>query len=851
MPKGPAQCLQCGTRIALFRKLKDSEFCSEEHRQEFQQDQQRLALERLIETEKLLTRALATRSAGDLAEVSDKRAIAPSRGQPQLSDAASVGDPCHAGAIAYLPGFASAGVALSTVGTMPWPATAAIPAGPPIQECLTAELADGPHVEESFADPSEAGPLPAQIEMSVPPDAVPRGLARPIFSSNPSIPTGPEIDARRPERWKKKAYSMAAPASNGWSRPDDRGVMTGHLRRNAPQESFRVEPEPVFWTGVKVPKGPEIQARQILPRMETRDPAPAGMLTLAELNRAVSGQTKPLRGEMLPQAGPATILVPGIPSLKRTVLESYSLLDRTGLAEVTAKTSAGLRPPVAADALPGCAVQLRLAERKLPERQVRPGLPASVRLQPFGRSRVPVESSSQRGPAVPAVIATGVGPDYPRTAIFHIPAPGLHEPLVFLVIPADMQRVCRTHTAILDGPPAVAIPGLPSERLIDPDSAELLRTEREQPIAPVAAPLLPRAVPIECPGVPMHSGLVVDPRRQDSGPAGSLLDLDWAVAARPPSNAPSNAGTEPLPTRPAVERPRLAPNTPLASPRESPVPPPFRIASPSSLKRLGWAVSRQFTRFSSRALIGAGAITLLILLTAPAASLSKSANGVWLKESWQKLRVRAGERASMSLSEDFRSGLDGWTDTENPGSPWTFDVNGFVQPGKLAIYKASEGLTDYSMEFLGQIDQKAMGWVLRARDSKNYYAAKLIITKPGPLPTLVLRRYAVVNGKETTPKDTVLPMTVRGDPMFQVKSDVAGADFSVRIQGHLVVFWTDTRFRSGGVGFFSSKGERSKIRWVHMAHNDDLLGRICAYLAPNGPSNDRVLRESGNNGETH
>ena len=44
------RCLHCGNRISLLRKLKDSEFCSDEHREFHALQQQQLAVARLMET---------------------------------------------------------------------------------------------------------------------------------------------------------------------------------------------------------------------------------------------------------------------------------------------------------------------------------------------------------------------------------------------------------------------------------------------------------------------------------------------------------------------------------------------------------------------------------------------------------------------------------------------------------------------------------------------------------------------------------------------------------------------------------------------------------------------------------
>ena len=51
-----ARCLHCGTRLPLYRKLTDAEFCSAAHRKAFHEDQSRLAVERLMETQQICSR---------------------------------------------------------------------------------------------------------------------------------------------------------------------------------------------------------------------------------------------------------------------------------------------------------------------------------------------------------------------------------------------------------------------------------------------------------------------------------------------------------------------------------------------------------------------------------------------------------------------------------------------------------------------------------------------------------------------------------------------------------------------------------------------------------------------------
>ena len=195
-------------------------------------------------------------------------------------------------------------------------------------------------------------------------------------------------------------------------------------------------------------------------------------------------------------------------------------------------------------------------------------------------------------------------------------------------------------------------------------------------------------------------------------------------------------------------------------------------------------------------------------------------------------RQTLAERAAVALNEDFRQGLEDWQSRGEPSTGWSFDSNGFVRPGTLALYRPSVGLTDYEMQFLGLIDKKALSWVVRAADFDNYYVVKLVVLQPGPLPTIGITRYAVVNGKAQNRVDTVAAINARTDMLYRVTVDVRDDTYLLTLQDKVVDSWSEPRLRKGGVGFFAPHGEESRIRWVQLTHQYDMLGRLCAYLAP-------------------
>ena len=219
------------------------------------------------------------------------------------------------------------------------------------------------------------------------------------------------------------------------------------------------------------------------------------------------------------------------------------------------------------------------------------------------------------------------------------------------------------------------------------------------------------------------------------------------------------------------------------------------------------------------------ALSLMVLASVPKGSSSG-------KSSFRldSLRSVIRDRASLRIFEDFRSGLSAWDGPSGWAKDWSYDQAGFLRPGRFGLWRQSLKLKDYRMEFLGQIEHKSMGWVFRATDVNNYYAAKLTITKPGPLPSADLVHYAVVGGRPGPRVRVPLPFPIRNDTIYQVQVDIKNDLFATRINGRMVDTWSDARHSSGGVGFLSDAGELARVRWLRVSNKDDFLGRICSYL---------------------
>jgi len=189
-------------------------------------------------------------------------------------------------------------------------------------------------------------------------------------------------------------------------------------------------------------------------------------------------------------------------------------------------------------------------------------------------------------------------------------------------------------------------------------------------------------------------------------------------------------------------------------------------------------------------------------------------------------------RAAIKRYDDFRGGLGSWQGGPGWSKSWKYGEASFLEPGQLALYTPTLGMSDYTVQFLGQIERRSLNWVFRAKDEKNYYAMRIVITKAGPLPEASVVRYAVINGKEQAMKSLPIPFPVRSDTLYLVRMDVNGNRFTTYIQGGIVDSFEDDRLETGGVGFYSPRGDRSFLRWVEVTHQYDYLGRLCALLAP-------------------
>jgi hypothetical protein len=196
------------------------------------------------------------------------------------------------------------------------------------------------------------------------------------------------------------------------------------------------------------------------------------------------------------------------------------------------------------------------------------------------------------------------------------------------------------------------------------------------------------------------------------------------------------------------------------------------------------------------------------------------------------VRHTVANRASVQVAEDFQGGMQRWTSAggATPAN-WRRNADGYAVTGALALFRPTAKFEDYKLEFFGQIENKSIGWVVRAKDEKNYHAMKFTTIERGLRPIIAMVHYTVVDGVAGRRTQTPLNVMVHNNRPFQVAVTVRGKHFVTEVDGEEVDTFREDALPMGGVGFFSDAGETARLYWARVTKNDDWLGHVCAFLS--------------------
>lgn len=201
--------------------------------------------------------------------------------------------------------------------------------------------------------------------------------------------------------------------------------------------------------------------------------------------------------------------------------------------------------------------------------------------------------------------------------------------------------------------------------------------------------------------------------------------------------------------------------------------------------------------------------------------------GSWIGAALNKLPQSAPARV---FEDEFNRGLRAWMPAPGTGSGAWSASNGLIRPGGLRIWESSRNLADYRFQFEGKIDQKAMAWVVRAPNHKNYYATKLQLPARGSKARAEIVRFSMIQGQESRRQHLPIPIDVAANTFYQFEVKTIGDRIMTVVNGQVVDQWRDSRFPTGGVGFFNERGEKSSIKWARLIEGETMVDKLKSYL---------------------
>jgi len=492
--------------------------------------------------------------------------------------------------------------------------------------------------------------------------------------------------------------------------------------------------------------------------------------------------------------------------IDRAFLQSLTSLELTP-AQTALPTPAG-EPTVPQDAArAGAPAEITppasaAPEFPVPERVTRP-LPLTLHGFPPGRGKaaqiysaalravpeiqipstgaLPLRPVMVFGPALAAPAASAVASPAPSSP--GTPAPAGDDKIKSARTPAPGAAAEETAKARIDSRPTLRKPLRPGERVSEavkpdaakPDAAKLRRIE------PSAAADVSAGKPIPSPAAKLAKVEAADPK------------LAAKTDRKPESKTEIKPESKPEPKSEVKSAPKPEPKRGVAPPAPAQPADSFDLGLPS-LQVDGGSKSR----------MPAPAVLVAVLAVAGAIGA-----GVYLMggKSTKPAPVVSGAPVSDVVEAGTLSvGEAGWIEdwAPQPPNPKVLRV--------LSILRGSLPLSDYRMEFEAQIESKALGWVYRALNPKNYYVTKLEIVKPGIEPTVEVAHFAMIDGEEQTRSHTPLTVKVRVDTSYKVRFEALGDRFTTYVEGQKVDEWTDNRIGRGGVGMYRERGESALLK---------------------------------------
>jgi hypothetical protein len=831
------RCLYCGKELALLKRLRGGgDFCSDAHKQSYQEEYNRLALSRLLQAQKKgqqpnspashsappppqVSVAVEEPAPPVLEEAASVPAEAPEILTPALPDSAAeeAADvvPDSADVEAPVNGdtepVPTAGFLLESPSAAAWPDEALfsepwleISAGPAMSEWA---LQNGTAFSLSAAELVSLDLAPKASSIGDP--AVSSELSPHGFAGGPPEPPF----SATPKASKKIANKNRVPAG-------------GVIAIDIPPSAGAWAPDQSSVGGIGFESAVLMGESQLLELSPTGIDFPAEDSDVVALARSVDhspNEAAPALVETHPEA--AAEETPVNDNSPRASLDALSRLHQemaeqeaarapepsTELAaqpvEVAAQVVEALPVEVVA-AVETAAVESRAPDPETVEIQAEEPAPAEESptreeqtLRPNHTTKlfeIPVRTFP---PAKPALIASEPFPSHIGPLLPHLKSLPLR-PKVALA--PNYVPPSNTPSPLETKPAATTIAAVPAPSASKPVSSgkpAIRLTQPKRPAGSAGQSQVAAAVKPSAPRTPASSEPAAASAIAVEEPMAAPANRpDVPTTAEPEEKAPAANIVKPGPDAPKpmtqtakpiqVQSKPSADQAKAAQPKNDDVP-SFDMAEPANASWLG----------SLKVKLGL-AIVLLVI-----------ACGYFLGWGGGKPHSAAGSNpASDGSGPSIILGEGGWVEG------WGGDPTGLHVGRQITIYRPSLKLSDYRLQFQATIDAKSIGWVFRASDPANYYAMKLMTVSSGLSTKVALFKYLVVNGRQTQVGRVPIDLAVHPDTVFDVRIDVRGPQFTTYIQGQQVDSWTDDQLKVGGAGFLNEREERGNVKSVSIRY---------------------------------
>lgn len=839
--------MYCGKELALFKRLRGGEFCSDAHRQRYQEEYTQLALSRLAQVN------AAQENESDASGEGTPEPESPAlkrREKPPREEAPSAipAAPAPVTVVAH-------GTTLleTESGQTSEPALAAGLVSPASMEPITVEeeAPPEPSMQDDEPAPAEmAGflvelPVPSAVDPAAPGDSSEHLSAAPA----PALPRLQQFQADlatgRLYPAERVAFSLFT-VTDFPTPPRERGLELRDFVRGVPQVEIQVKPA--------VESGFEPVKEPLEVNLDALPPGTSPALWLApEVELAVNPRNEVLLGDLarldfsLTEWGEAAAESEPV-SAREPASPLPAMANRVESVLMEPVRHEPAPPPTAPEPVHFEPVHIdpvfmeRIAggpafeARKAPSAEPEASTPSATEPVPDASVPEPVTAEPAVAEApIPSSITR------PLPMVLHGLAPARGKPVqVFtsatlraggLQIPREAGLPLRP-VMVLAPAPKPAVEAAPEKTTVKPVPA----AEKPAPKPVVADKSTPRpelkprktevrVLPVQLkerakeqvksePSRPAAMPEPVKPAPAPAKPADvkateAKATLAKAAEVKPIEVKPAEVPAAPLkvaepaktaqpskPAEPAKPVKTVAEAAPAPVAEKRPVPPAEELDT-LGLPKLSFQQKETFwSRLPLAARLGAIAAVLAlviggVVLTSRGSGSSKPASAV--------------PDQPVMVEEPALAATAGWS------QDWFVDRPGAKQGRHVDVLRGSLTLRDYRLLFEGQIEHGALGWVFRA-DNKSFYVEKIQVVTPGRDPVVALVHFAVINGQEQPRVQVPLTLQAHLDTMYKVRMDIVGDRFTTWVQDQQVDQWSDGQLSVGGVGLYYEKDDSAKLR---------------------------------------